>query len=37
MQAVALDAGRLVGIGDARSIGLGRFEVLALEVNDDAQ
>lgn len=35
LQAVALDAGRLVGIGDARSIGLGRFEVLALEVNDD--
>jgi len=27
MEAVALDAGRLVGLGDGRNIGFGRFEV----------
>ncbi len=37
LAAVALDAGRLVGLGDGRGIGFGRFEVLALEVNDATQ
>jgi len=27
MEAVTLDAGKLVGIGNGRSIGMGRFEV----------
>jgi hypothetical protein len=32
MQAVLIDAGTLVGIGNGRSIGMGRFEVAAFEV-----
>jgi len=35
MQAVLLDAGRLVGLADGRTIGYGRFQVLAFSVNDD--
>jgi hypothetical protein len=31
MQMVAIDAGRLSGLGDGRSIGYGRFEVAAFE------
>lgn len=36
MQAVLRDAGRLSGIGDGRSIGFGRFEVLRFDVVDGA-
>jgi hypothetical protein len=32
MEAVILDAGRLVGLADGRSIGYGRFEVLKFDV-----
>lgn len=32
MQAIATDAGRLVGIGDGRTIGHGRFTVVAFEI-----
>ncbi len=32
MQAVLIDAGKLVGLGDARAIGYGRFEVVAFTV-----
>lgn len=32
MEAVALDAGKLVGLADGRSIGYGRFEVLEFQV-----
>ena len=34
MEAVAVDAGRFVGLGDGRKIGFGRFEVEAFEVSD---
>ncbi len=34
MEAVAIDAGRLVGIGDGRSMGMGRFSVENFEVED---
>lgn len=34
MQAVAIDAGRLVGIGNGRSIGMGRFEIVEFAVSD---
>jgi len=34
MEAVTIDAGRLVGIGDGRSMGMGRFMVDAFEVED---
>lgn len=34
MQAVMLDAGRLVGLADGREIGKGRFEVVSFEVKD---
>jgi CRISPR/Cas system endoribonuclease Cas6 (RAMP superfamily) len=34
MEAVAIDAGRLVGIGDGRSVGMGRFSVENFEVQD---
>lgn len=34
MEAVAIDAGRLVGIGDGRSMGMGRFVVDSFEVED---
>ena len=33
MEAVCLDAGKLVGLGDGRSIGFGRFQVLSFEVD----
>lgn len=32
MQAICIDAGRLVGLGDGRSIGNGRFEIASFEV-----
>jgi hypothetical protein len=32
MQAVAIDAGKLVGLADGRSIGYGRFEVMQFDV-----
>jgi hypothetical protein len=35
MEAVALDAGRLVGLGDGRSVGYGRFEVVAFDVEEE--
>lgn len=34
MQAVANDAGYLAGLGDARQLGFGRFNVLTFEVRD---
>ena len=34
MEACLLDAGRLCGIGDGRSIGFGRFEITSFEVAD---
>lgn len=34
MEAVAIDAGRLVGLGDGRSIGFGRFDIVSFEVCD---
>lgn len=34
MEAVVIDAGRLVGIGDGRAIGFGRFEVKSFEMAD---
>lgn len=34
MEAAVIDAGRLSGLGNGRSIGMGRFEVLAFEVED---
>lgn len=34
MQAILNDAGQLVGVGDGRSIGYGRFIVLGVEIND---
>ncbi|NEQ50018.1 MAG: hypothetical protein F6K11_07795 [Leptolyngbya sp. SIO3F4] len=33
MQAVAIDAGRLVGLADGRSIGYGRFEITQFDVS----
>jgi hypothetical protein len=33
MEAVSLDAGKLVGLGDGRSIGFGRFQVLEFAVD----
>lgn len=32
LEAITIDAGRLVGLGDGRSIGFGRFEVEAFEI-----
>lgn len=37
MQAVLIDAGKLCGLGDGRSIGFGRFDVEEFEVVEDAQ
>jgi len=34
MEAVLIDAGQLVGLGDARNIGFGRFEVLKLQIKE---
>ena len=34
MESVLIDAGRLVGFGDGRSIGYGRFELESFEVED---
>lgn len=34
MEAIAIDAGRLVGLGDGRSIGFGRFEIEAFETEE---
>ncbi len=34
LEAVVIDAGRFVGLGDGRSIGYGRFEVISSEVHD---
>lgn len=36
MQAVVIDAGKLVGLGNGRSIGMGRFEVESFEILQDA-
>lgn len=36
MEAVCIDAGRLVGLGDGRSVGFGRFSVISFEVSDAA-
>lgn len=36
MQAVVIDAGKLVGLGNGRSIGMGRFDVVSFEVHEDA-
>jgi hypothetical protein len=32
MESIAIDAGRLVGLGNGRAIGMGRFEVEAFEI-----
>jgi hypothetical protein len=32
MEAVTIDAGRLTGLGDGRSVGFGRFQVLSFDV-----
>jgi len=37
MQAAIIDAGKLCGIGDGRSVGYGRFEVVSFEVTEDAE
>ena len=37
MNAVVIDAGRLVGLGNGRSIGMGRFDVVSFEVKEDAK
>jgi hypothetical protein len=37
MQAVAIDAGRLVGLGDGRAIGNGRFEIKSFSVGNYAK
>lgn len=37
MEQVAIDAGKLVGLADARSIGFGRFEVESFEVMEYAK
>lgn len=34
MQSVAIDAGRLCGVGDARNIGMGRFTVESFDVQE---
>lgn len=34
MEAVAIDAGKLVGLADGRSIGYGRFEIAQFDVQD---
>lgn len=36
MEAVITDAGRLVGLGNARSLGMGRFAVMSFEMEEDA-
>lgn len=35
MEACVRDAGQLVGLGDGRSIGLGRFEITSFEIDED--
>jgi hypothetical protein len=35
IEAVIIDSGRLVGLGDGRSIGFGRFDVLAFEIGGE--
>jgi CRISPR/Cas system endoribonuclease Cas6 (RAMP superfamily) len=37
MEAVLIDAGKLCGLGNGRTIGFGRFEVEEFEVIEDAQ
>jgi hypothetical protein len=34
MEAVTIDAGKLVGIGNGRKIGMGRFELVSFDVSD---
>jgi hypothetical protein len=34
MQACVIDAGRLVGLGNARRIGMGRFEIIRFDVSE---
>jgi hypothetical protein len=36
IEAVLHDAGRLVGLGNGRSIGMGRFQVLSFKITEDA-
>lgn len=36
MEAACIDAGRLVGLGDGRAIGFGRFQVVSFNVTDNA-
>jgi CRISPR/Cas system endoribonuclease Cas6 (RAMP superfamily) len=36
MQAVLHDAGKLVGLGDGRSIGFGRFTLVSFDLSDYA-
>src|SRR5262245_29904661 len=37
MHAVAIDAGRLVGVGSGRSIGMGRFHLTSFKVREDSR
>ena len=34
MEAVAIDAGTLVGIGDGRAVGMGRFDILSFAIEE---
>lgn len=37
MESACIDAGRLVGLGDGRAIGFGRFEIVSFDIADNAQ
>jgi len=37
MHAALIDAGRMVGIGNGRSIGMGRFEVVSFDVHEEKE
>lgn len=37
LQASAIDAGKLSGLGDGRAIGFGRFEVVSFDIEEDAE
>lgn len=34
MEAISIDAGRLVGLADGRSVGFGRFEIVSFEIQE---
>jgi len=34
MEAIVIDTGKLVGLGNGRSIGFGRFDVIAFDVSE---